>query len=146
MFYEIIIETDELDDGSPAWFASFPAFPEITSTAETKELCLSSAIGAIEEAMAGRIVDGEDIELPAKQMRSGKLYVEVPLLTALKVSLYNVTREKQITRAQLCNRLGWHREQVDRLFRLDHNSRIDQIEAAFKAVGKPLSFEVLEAA
>ena len=145
MFYEIVIEADEMDDGSPAWFASFPAFPEITVSAETKEGILASAVSGIEEAMAGRIVDGEDIELPVRKLPSNPS-VEVPLLTALKVSLYSVLREKQITRAQLSNRLGWHREQVDRLFRLDHNSRIDQIEAAFKAVGKPLTFEMLEAA
>jgi antitoxin HicB len=145
MFYEIVIEADELDDGSLAWFATFPAFPEITVTGETKEGIRASAVGGIEEAMAGRISDGEDIELPAKKAPSNT-YVEVPLLTALKVSLYSALREKQMSRAQLRNRLGWHREQVDRLFRLDHNSRIDQIEAAFKAVGKPLSFEVLEAA
>jgi len=38
--------------------------------------------------------------------------------------------------------LGWHREQVDRLFRLDHNSRIDQLEEAFRALGHPLRFNL----
>jgi hypothetical protein len=34
------------------------------------------------------------------------------------------------------------REQVDRLFRLHQNSRIDQIEAAFEAIGVPLVFNI----
>jgi antitoxin HicB len=35
--------------------------------------------------------------------------------------------------------MGVHREQVDRLFRIDHKSRLDQIEAAAKALGVSIS-------
>ena len=31
-------------------------------------------------------------------------------------------------------KLGWHSEWVDRLFRLDQNSRLNQLEQAFKAI------------
>jgi antitoxin HicB len=53
-------------------------------------------------------------------------YVKLPLLSALKMQLYTAVREAGISRAELARRLGWHREQVDRLFRLDHASRVDQ--------------------
>jgi antitoxin HicB len=146
MFYEIVLEADETNDGSQAFLISIPAFPEVTLFAADKAGAMASAIGGIEEAIAGRMADNENIELPVKNAGDTGIFVEVPLLTALKVSLYGVCRQHNITRAELSRTLGWHREQVDRLFRIDHNSRIDQIEAAFKAVGKPLSFEVLEAA
>jgi antitoxin HicB len=146
MFYEIILEADEMDDGSPTLLISIPSFPEVTLFAANKAEALTSAVGGIEEAIAGRMADNEEIEQPFKKAGSQGVFVEVPLLTALKVSLYGVCRERNITRAELSRTLGWHREQVDRLFRLDHNSRFDQIEAAFKAVGKPLSFEMMEAA
>jgi antitoxin HicB len=51
-------------------------------------------------------------------------------------------RVKEISRAELARRLKWHREQVDRLFRLDHKSQLDQLEAAFKAIGIPLCFDL----
>jgi hypothetical protein len=35
---------------------------------------------------------------------------------------------------------------VDRLLDLMHNSRLDQLEAAFRALGKQLSIEIREAA
>ena len=38
------------------------------------------------------------------------------------------------------------REQVDRLFRLDHASRLDRIEAAFSALHRELDLHILEAA
>jgi antitoxin HicB len=44
-------------------------------------------------------------------------------------------------------RLGWRsRESVDRLFRLDHASRLDQIEAAFRALGRRIDVKVESAA
>jgi hypothetical protein len=37
-----------------------------------------------------------------------------------------------------------HREQVDRLFRLDHSSRLDQLDAAFRALDSRLTVELEE--
>ena len=42
--------------------------------------------------------------------------------------------------------LGWNRESVDRLFRLDHASRLDQLEAAFKALGRSVDVSIKRAA
>jgi antitoxin HicB len=53
-----------------------------------------------------------------------------------------VLRESGITRAELARRLGWHREQVDRLFRLEHASRLDRLEAAFKALAHEIDVSV----
>jgi len=47
-------------------------------------------------------------------------------------------REAGLTRAELQRRLKWQRESVDRLFRLDHNSRIDQLDQAFRALGREI--------
>ena len=45
-------------------------------------------------------------------------------------ALYMICSRRGVSRAELARRLEWHREQVDRLFRLDHKSRLDQMEAA----------------
>ena len=50
-------------------------------------------------------------------------------------ALYMICSRRGVSRAELARRLEWHREQVDRLFRLDHKSRLDQMEAAFEALG-----------
>jgi antitoxin HicB len=67
-------------------------------------------------------------------------------MTSFKASLYRTLRESSITRAELMRRLGWNRNSVDRLFRLDHASRLHQIEAAFKALGKSVALEVEQGA
>ena len=47
-----------------------------------------------------------------------------------------------MNRAELARRLDWHRESVDRLFRLDHASRVDRIEAAFKVLQQDVDVRV----
>ena len=60
----------------------------------------------------------------------------------LKSALYMLSRKEGVSKAELARRLKWHREQVDRPFRLDHKSHLDQLEAAFKEIGYPLSFDI----
>ena len=65
------------------------------------------------------------------------------MMVHLKAAIYMVMRAKGWTRADLQRALGWpHREQIDRLFRLDHQTKLDSIEEAFKALGTPLSINV----
>jgi antitoxin HicB len=76
----------------------------------------------------------------------GPSLVRLPALTVLKAELYRQLRETGITRAELSRRLGWKRESVDRLVRLDHASRLEQLEAAFAALGQAVSVSVHAAA
>ena len=136
-WYKILIDRD--DDGT--FLVTSPDFPEVTTFGDGLEDAMCHGRDAIEEAIAARISDG--LAIPASRSapskRSGKVrYVQLSALSFLKATLYMICRSKDVSRAELARRLGWHREQVDRLFRLDHNSRLDQLEAAFKAVGVDL--------
>lgn len=132
--YRIDIAPDDND----TVLVTCPLLPEVTTFGETGEEVLPRAIAAIEEALAGRIARGEDIpvEDPDEARRSGATYHRMPIQTSLKVMLYLACRSLGVTRAELSRRLGWHREQVDRLFRLDHATRLDQFDAAFNALGQ----------
>jgi antitoxin HicB len=120
-----------------------PALPEVTTFGEDAADALRRAVGAIEEALAARMADGDDI--PEGHQRGPSL-VRLPALTVLKAELYRQLRETGITRAELSRRLRWKRESVDRLFRLDHASRLEQLEAAFSALGQAVSASVHAAA
>jgi antitoxin HicB len=121
-----------------------PGATEVATFGKDEADALRHARNAIEEALAARIADGLDIPAPATRSRGRA--VAVPLMTALKVSLYRSLREAGLTRAELMRRLGWNRESVDRLFRLDHASRLDQLEAAFKARGRSIDVSIERAA
>jgi len=137
--YRIKLEPD--DNGT--FLITCPALPEVTTFGENESDAIHRAVGAIEEAIAARMADGEDV--PEGHQRGPRL-VRLPALTVLKVELYRQLRGASITRAELARRLGWKRESVDRLFRLDHASRLEQIEAAFAALGQAVSVSVYAAA
>ena len=62
----------------------------------------------------------------------------LPTLTAIKVMLYQGMREQGVGKAELARRLGWHLPQVDRVLDVQHNSRMDQLDAAMGAIGRHL--------
>jgi antitoxin HicB len=126
-------------DDNGTILVSCPALPEVTTFGEGRDDAMQHAIGAIEEALAARIADSQDIP------SGGKIepLVRLPMQTAIKVELYRQTRKLGVTRAELTRRLGWRsRESVDRLFRLDHRSRLDHLEAAYRALNRELDLRV----
>lgn len=136
-WYELAIQPD-----GDSWLVTSPNFPEVVSFGSTQEEACINGRNAIEEAIAGRIADGEDVPLPLNETHGRGRFVEVPAMVFLKSALYMIMREKGMTRADLMRSLNVHREHVDRLFRLEHNSRLDAMEDAFKAVGVPLRFDL----
>jgi antitoxin HicB len=137
--YRVKLETD--DNGTI--LVTCPALPEVTTFGDDESNALRHATDAIEEAIAARMADGQDI--PEGQQRGPRL-VRLPALTVLKIELFRQLRRSGLTRAELARRLGWKRESVDRLFRLDHASRLEQIEAAFAALGQAVSVSIHAAA
>lgn len=137
--YRIEITPDDND----TFLVTCPQLPIVVTFGATIEDAKAHAVDAIETALASMIDDGEDIPVP--DGAEGET-ITLPLLTGLKLNLYWALRDGGITRAELARRLGWNRESVDRLFRLDHRSRLEQIEAAFSALGRVVDLQVREAA
>ena len=135
-------------DDNDTFLVTCPALPEVTTFGRTEAEVQRAAVGAIEEAIAARISYGERLPLPVPAAENAparnSMYVKLPAMTALKLQLYVVLRESEVTRAELARRLGWHREQVDRLFRLDHASRLDHVEAAFRALHREIDVAISE--
>ncbi|TPM39340.1 type II toxin-antitoxin system HicB family antitoxin [Mesorhizobium sp. B2-2-3] len=138
MWYELTLTPD--DNGT--WMVTAPQFEEVVSFGDTQEQACRNGLNAIEEAIAARIANGDDIPFPLKDTPGKGRFVQVPALVFLKSGLYMILKDKGWTRADLMRELGCKREHVDRLFRLDHNSRLDTLEEAFKALGHPLRFDM----
>ena len=93
------------------------------------------ALDALQEAIAARIHDRRDIPPPSP---GGDARVALPTLTTVKVILYQGMQDQGIGKADLARRLGWHLPQVDRVLDVNHNSRLDQMDAALRAIGHRL--------
>lgn len=138
MWYKLALTRD--DNGS--FLVTAPSFPEMTTFAEDEEAAERHGRDAIEEAIAGRIADGRSIPFPLRNRPTKGFCAEISGIVFLKSALYMQMRAKNWTRADLMRALGVKREHVDRLFRLDHNSRLNSLEDAFKALGIVLRFDI----
>jgi antitoxin HicB len=132
-------------DDNDTILVTCPAFPEVTTFGSDRTDARRRAVDAIDEAIAGRIADNASVPKPQRRSlrrKQDQSWVTLPALALLKTQLYIALRESDTSRAELARRLGWGREQVDRLFRLDHQSRIDQIEQALHALHRRVDVEV----
>ena len=121
-----------------------PDIPEAHTFGEDREEALLRAPDAIESALMCYIDLRREIPVPHAN-RKGP-FVTLPALTEAKLALYTAMRAASIGKAELARRLNCHMPQVDRLLDLRHASRLDQLEAAFRVLGKQLSIEISTAA
>ncbi|HVH76246.1 MAG TPA: type II toxin-antitoxin system HicB family antitoxin [Stellaceae bacterium] len=140
MEYPILMTLD--DNGT--LLVTCPDLPEVTTFGEDKADALRRARDAIEEALAARIADRE--EIPASSPAGVGATVALPPLIAAKIELYRTARTQGITKAELGRRLGLHGPQVDRLFDLRHASKIEQIDRALRAMGMRLELSARDVA
>lgn len=131
--YPILLEPD-----GDTVLATSPDFPELATFGEDREDALFRAVEALETAIAHRIDGRDDIPQPS----DGEDHVTLSTQIALKVALYQAMREQGVKKSELGRRLNWHSPQVDRLFDIHHASRLDQVEAAFAALGLRLDLQV----
>jgi antitoxin HicB len=103
---------------------------------DTLEEALAQAEDMLEEAVLGMMAHGEDV--PSPSPAKGRPTVALPALSAAKLEAYRAMRAAGLNKKQLAERLGWQPSQVTRLFDGRHASRLDQIEAALKALGRRL--------
>jgi len=127
------------DDGTV--LVTFPDVPEaITFGADTDEALLY-AVDALESALSFYVDDRKPLPVASKPKR-GQRTVRPSALECAKLGVYQAMTEQGIKKAELARRLGWHMPQVDRLFDLKHASRLDQIEAAARALGRHVEVSV----
>lgn len=141
--YQIKLEPDD----NATLLVTCPDLPGVVTFGGDRASALSHAVDAIEAMMASMMAHDEDIPCPGTGEAGEDVAIaRLPLLTSLKILLYKALREDGVTRAELARRLGWSRESVDRLLRIDHASKVEQIEAAFRALGREFAIEVKQVA
>ena len=133
--YPVHIEPD--DNGT--FLVTSPDFPELTTFGDDREEAIARAVDALEEAIAARMYNREDISCPSQ----GADCAVLPALITAKVMLYQGMRNRGIGKAELAQRLGWTLTQVDRAIDINHRSRLDDMDSALRAVGCQLTVTAL---
>jgi antitoxin HicB len=122
-----------------------PDLPEVITNGYSDEEAVEYATDAIVTVLAEYIRRKMPIPTPSKCKPRMRL-VKLPAMIQAKVSLYSAIQSSGLRKSDLARRLGWHKFQVERLLDLTHASRMDQIEAACKAMGKSIEIRLRGAA
>ena len=120
---------------------SFTDLPEAITFGADEDEALLQAVDALETALSFYIDARKPLPTPSKRKR-GQRTVHPSALECAKLGVYQAMMEQGIKKTDLARRLGWHLPQVDRLFDLRHASRLDQLEAAARSLGREIRMSV----
>lgn len=122
-------------DTNETFLVTFPDVPGAITYGDTKDDALAHATDALLTVFDALIKDRRDIPEPSA---TTGLAIELPPLECTKIELYKAMRASNVGKAELARRLDWHLPQVDRVLDIRHGSQLEQLESAFRVLGKRL--------
>ena len=135
--YPVVLEAQP----EGGFVVTFPDVPEAITQGEDEDEALLYAVDALETALSFYVEARKPLPAAGRAKR-GQRTVRPSALEGAKLGVYQAMTEQGIKKAELARRQGWHKPQVDRLFDLRHASRLDQLEAAARALGRHLEVRV----
>ncbi len=136
----------EPDTEKGGFVVKFPDFDWGVTQGDTEveamEMSEDALICIIEEI----IRQHQDLPRPSKLRGRKYREIAVPALADAKIQLYQAMRAGRVQKAELARRMGIPRQQIERLLDLQHFSRLEHIEAAFRALNKRLVVSTEDAA
>ena len=119
---------------------SFRDLPECLTSGRNDVEALAEAADALEETIAGRIVDGDPIPRPSAR-RAGEHRVAVPPAMAAKAALVLAFRDSGLSRIALARRLGVDDKVVRRMLDPRHATAPNRLHKAMRQLGRELVVE-----
>lgn len=117
------------------YVVSFPDIPEALTQGDTREEALEMGLDALVTSFEFYFEDNRKIPEPAEITGD---FVEVPASVAAKVLMLNAFIDSGLTQVELASRMGVKKQEVTRLFDLQHTTKIDTVQKALSALGKRL--------
>lgn len=137
--FDYPVNLEEQPEGG--FIVTFPDIPEAITQGEDADEALLYAVDALETALSFYVEARKPLPVPSSA--EGRPTVRPSTLECAKLGVYREMTTQGLRKAELARRLGWHLPQVDRLFNLKHASRIDQLEAAARVMGRHLEINVI---
>jgi antitoxin HicB len=125
---------------------TFPDVYQAITQGDDEREGIDMAQDALITMFAHLIREGKPINPPSNPRGRKIRMIELPALVAMKMELYIAFQASGLRKTDLARRLGIPKTNVDRLFSLRHHTRLDRLEAAFRALGKELLVDIRDAA
>ena len=124
-------------DRTGSMIVSFRDLPECLTAGADEAGALKEAGDALEEAIAGRIDDGEPIPVPSR-LRAGERLIAVPPDMAAKAAFVLAFRASGLSRLAVARRLGVNEKVVRRWLDPRHHTAATRLHRALRAFGQEL--------
>lgn len=141
--YQALFEPDHEAGG---YVVTFPDFGYGVTQGETDQEAMEMAQDLLMLTIGDFIRQTKPLPKPSRRRGARFRPVPLPALQAAKVELYTAFVKSGLKKAEFARRIGIPKTHIERLFSLRHLSRLDQIEAAFAALGKRVEIAVRDAA
>jgi antitoxin HicB len=138
-------DSPELTDGV-GFIVTFPDFEWGVTQGDTEEHAREMAVDALQTMIQKHIRAGEAVPPPTRPRGKKYRMIRLPAMDSAKIELYRLFHFSGISKTELARRLSIPKTTVDRLFDFKNHTRLDQMEAAFRALGKELTIRVADAA
>jgi antitoxin HicB len=125
---------------------TIPDFGWGVSQGDTEEEAQGMALALLQTLLQEHIRSGDPLPRPSKPRGRQFRTIRLPALQSAKTEFYREFQMAGMRKSELARRIGVPKTSVERLFDLSHHSRLDQLEAAFRALGKEIGIHVRDAA
>ncbi|MDB5933808.1 MAG: type toxin-antitoxin system HicB family antitoxin [Massilia sp.] len=120
---------------------TFRDIPEAITQGDDEADSLAMAKDALITAMDFYFEDKRPVPAPSVP-EAGEHLIELPPSLASKLLLLNEMVLQNVTASELARRMGTIPQEINRLIDLGHNTKIDRIGQALRALGKRLELGV----
>jgi antitoxin HicB len=126
--------------GEKGYTVIFPDVPEAITEGDDRMEALDRAVEALEVGLSFYVDAGK--ALPPASDAHGRPTVRPRLIAALKLAIYNQMKAHKLRKADLKRMLAISSAAVERLLDLNHDSRLDHLESALRALGKDIDIRL----
>jgi antitoxin HicB len=133
----------DLDGG---FVIEFPDFGWGVSQGDDEEDGRRMATDLLTTMVQEHIRNGKELPKPGRFRGPRYRLIRLPASQGMKAELYLAWRSSGLTKAQLARRIGITKVEVGHLLDLSRRARVEQLEAAFAALGKQITIGIRDAA
>ena len=130
------------DNKAGGFIVSFRDVPEAITEIWSMEELQDTAVDALVTVLEMYFEKNRVFPEPSKPKKN-EVMVALPLIVVAKMLLLNVMVSSNIRACDLARKMHIKPQEVNRIIDLQHNTKIDTIDSAMKALGKNLQLTVV---
>ncbi|PHM47256.1 hypothetical protein [Xenorhabdus miraniensis] len=114
----------------------------MNSVGDSVDEAILEAVEGLVTAIAIEIDERSPIPLGSAP-KDGEYVVNVPVLVAMKAALHNAMIETGTRKSELARKMGQKPIQIDRLFDVEHSSKVETVELALHKLNRNVEVSIV---